>query len=194
MKQKNDASFFAGRGRTYKPVYGMRNWKIDNLGRLTGMMFKAVWTPGLNQARCLAQSRASATGQVYTVNVTVTSSQTEIATLGAPDHDMSVCPHGFYAYYDGSRDYHERGDVTGIIRGTGEAVVGDKGFRCMQAEILAIKFSGTVSEWARNRIRTLYPDVAVFSTVGQMLAEYPTTADGLEYRLDDDPDFWTREA
>jgi hypothetical protein len=107
---------------------------------------------------------------------------------------MMECLHGFYAYYDGSRDYHEKGSVTGVIKGWGEAVVGEKGFRVMRAEIVAIKFGSSATPQTRAKVMRLYPDVAVFKSLEAMLTEYPTSAGGLEYLPEADDDFWTRGA
>lgn len=177
---KNNPEFFAGKGGTFRPVYGMRNWKIDPLGRLVGVMYKVTWRPGVNHAVCMKGVASSDLQNKAQIEGT------------APDHDMDDCEHGFYAYYDGSRDYHERGDVTGIIKGMKEAVVGDKGFRCMEAEIVAIKFAGSVPKNTRDRVSMLYPEVAQFESLKMMLSEYPTSVDGLEYRPEIDAGFWDR--
>lgn len=70
----------------------------------------------------------------------------------------------------------------------------DKGFRVMVAEIVAIKFSGGVAPQVRDRIRMMYPDVAIFKSLHAMLSEYPTTADNLEYLPEADDDYWTKPA
>lgn len=187
---KNDPAFFGGSARTERPVVGMRNWRIDTMFRLTGVIYKdSIWVPGENRALCRAEPRALTNGYYAFTAVSPTQSPKR-----EPDHTMDECPHGFYAYYDGSRDYHERGDVTGIIQGYGEAVIGTKGFRCMKARILAFKFSKSIPAMVQNRITALYPDVAVFRSLDQMLAEYPTTADGHEYQPETDADFWTKGA
>lgn len=186
---KNEPAFFSGQGKPEQPVVGLRNWRVDSLFRLTGVVYKqSIWTPGENKAVCLADLKRTV-GMLYTAGYMVTQTQTLPA-----DHDMDNCPHGFYAYYDGSRDYHDRGDVTGVIQGDGETVVGTKGFRCMKARILAVKFASSMPDMVRQRITRLYPDVAVFRSLDQMLAEYPTTAGGLEAHPENDDDFWTKEA
>ena len=198
MTAKNDPSFFGGSGSTEKPVIGLRNWRIDSLFRLTGVVYKdSVWVPGENNAVCRRIPRAGYAAGGYTLTIQVAANwagHTSTAPVLPADHDMDDCLHGFYAYYDGSRDYHERGDVTGVIQGYGETVVGTKGFRCMKARILAVKFSGSIPEMVRHRISDHYPEVAVFKSLDHMLAEYPTDVGGLEYRPENDTDFWTKEA
>lgn len=197
--------FFAGLGTAQEPVTGLRNWRIDKFGRLTGVTFRdAVWTPGENTATCLRND--SADGVLTQIMLQLQLQQqsyfwgksgqppVQIETVRRDDgHDMEKCPHGFYAYYDGSRDYHEKGDVTGIIQGYGETLVGTRGFRCAKARILAIKFSGSINESVRSRICAAYPDVAVFRSLNDMLAEYPTSAGDAEFGPHH-PDFWTKKA
>lgn len=179
-RQKSDRSFFDGRGQIHSVVYGLRNWNIDSIGRLTGKIYqRAVWMPGENHAKCLASD--------------LSTPWREVAGFGEPDHDMTGCLHGFYAYYDGSRDYHADGDVTGVIKGWGEGVVGEKGFRVAKAEIVAIMFSPNTAPQIRDRIRRLYK-VPEFDTLDAMLAEFPLTADDLEYVPEADDEFWTKEA
>jgi hypothetical protein len=107
---------------------------------------------------------------------------------------MLDCQHGFYAYYDGSRDYHEKGDITGIIEGYGETVIGTKGFRCMKARIIALKPSGSIPVTKIDTLKRLYPDVEFFTDLHKMLAAHPTDVGGLGYKAEEDPDFWTKEA
>lgn len=49
---------------------------------------------------------------------------------------IEYCAHGFYAYHDGSDDFHQFGMVTGVIEGYGEVVIGSKGFRASKGRIV----------------------------------------------------------
>lgn len=188
---KNRPDYFGGYGFAAGVVTGLRNWKIDALGRLTGCVFKnSVWTPGENHAKCLKTNHV---GGGYVVTVTAYT----IGSLEVPaqrPHSLAECEHGFYAYYDGSRDYHERGDVTGIIEGYGETIIGTKGFRCMKARIIALKPSGSITVQVVTRLQQLYPDVEFYTDLHKMLAAHPTDAAGMEYDPTTDPDFWTKDA
>jgi hypothetical protein len=179
---KNDPEYFGGLAFAEGVVTGMRNWHLDDLNRLTGMVYKqSVWTPGENHAVCNKKRYGYTTpGTLEPVN---------------PDpHDMLNCQHGFYAYYDGSRDYHEKGDITGIIEGYGETVIGTKGFRCMKARIIALKPSGSIPVTKIDTLKRLYPEVEFFTDLHKMLAAHPTDVGGLGYKAEEDPDFWTKEA
>lgn len=48
------------------------------------------------------------------------------------------CGCGFWAYFDGSDDFSDDDNVTGIIRGEGVVTVGSKGFRAERAEVVAL--------------------------------------------------------
>lgn len=186
---KDHPSFFGGHGEmeVHSIVYGLRNWKIDSHGRLTGVVHRQVWVPGVNEARCF--KNAPATYGTYG------GSMPTLPPEGAPiDHDLDKCSCGFYAYYDGSRDYHTPGDVTGVVKGTGLGVIGLKGFRVTRAQIMGLTFSGSITEPVRNRIARVYPDVQVFPSVHRLLKAFPLTAGDLEYVPEADDDFWTKPA
>lgn len=192
---KANGEHFTGRGQATGQVYGLRNWNIDSYFRLTGKVYKAQpWRPGPNHARCM-QKRTQTEGGLLIGGHAGT--LLPPGGYDADDHDMETCGggtgHGFYAYYDGSRDYHDAGDVTGIIRGWGTVCVGDKGFRCMDAEIMAMKFSAGITPQVKARIVHLYPDVKVCQSIAEMLTLFPLTADGLEMLPEADDAFWTME-
>lgn len=182
IRSSRDPNEFRGQELPlHSTVYGLRNFGVDSLFRLTGVMYKsAVWIPGMNIARC------------YKSVIGGMGSQTQGLVI---DHSMENCLHGFYAYYDGSRDYHDKGDVTGIIKGWGEGVVGTKGFRVTYAQIMGLKFSGSLTSYSRKRIMRLYGDGVTFhDNVEDLLKAYPLTAGDLEYVPEADDDFWTRNA
>jgi hypothetical protein len=176
MRPRHARANFGGEGATHGVVYGLRNWRVNGGGYLTGVIYKqAVWLSGENTARCYRRRPAKWEGEQPDEGWEV-------------NHPMEACEHGWHAYFDGSRDYHEKGDITGIIRGWGTTEIGEKGFRTTTAKIVAIKFSGTVPDDVRALVLANYPDAAVFKTVASMLTEFPLTAEA------DEPDEPIEEA
>jgi hypothetical protein len=160
-------------------VTGARSFKIDRLGRLLGINYETVWTPTEMHARCLTDDgdiRDAAAG-----------------ALGEKsDHNLTSCPHGFYAYYDGSNDYYKPGYVAGVIEGYGEAVIGTRGFRCMKARIVALHIPADVNPALRRLVARNYADTPQFDSFDAMVTAYPTDDGGKGISPDTDPDFWTR--
>jgi hypothetical protein len=101
---------------TFDTVTGVRGYRQDSLGRLTGVTHRRVMKPGVNQAEC----RLCGTEK------------------------LATCDCGYWAYFPkpdvtGSLQSATYGASIGaIIRGTGRIVVGTKGFRAEKAEILAL--------------------------------------------------------
>lgn len=175
---KNPSDEFGQRDvATHSVVYGLRNFGVDHYFRLTGVMQKeAVWRPGVNHARCYRSlNGVRATGIGF-----------------EPDHEMTTCQHGFYAYYDGSRDYHDHGDVTGIIKGWGRGMVGTRGFRVMTAQIMGLKFAGSLNVMQVARIVRNYQGIPVFASVDKLLQAFPLTSGEVEFIPEPDDEFWTR--
>jgi hypothetical protein len=88
-------------------------------GLLRGI--KDAWQPGLNTARCLAGGGAA--------------------------HDSSLVPHpecgcGFWAYWE--IQYHDMNlgssflPVAGVVRGSGQVLMGPRGFRAQKAKIVGL--------------------------------------------------------
>lgn len=186
---RNAPGNFAGKADLlpHSIVYGLRNWRVRDNGDLCSVMYTAfVWGPGVNHATCMS-ARMSLSKETFNPYLGVPTAP----PAGYPlNHPMDDCAHGFYAYYDGSLDYHDQGEVTGIIKGWGEGVIGSKGFRVLVAEIVAIKFDPGVSDVVRERVAEKYPGVALFSGLAPMLAAFPTTATDLEVIPDPDDPFW----
>lgn len=149
---------------------GARSFRIDRLGRLTGVAYKKVWTPGENLAKC------------------------EASDAFTPCPGMDKCGHGFYGYYDGSDDYHESGMVSAVVEGYGEAVIGTRGFRAMKARIVALHIPDTVKPSEARLVRRNYPDIPVFDTFERMVSEFAPDDGGEGISPESDPNFWTREA
>lgn len=142
-------------------VTGQRTWKVDKLGRLTGVSHAEVWKPGVNTGICRAGSVGSYSAAIAqlvgTMGVSsarrfmaggyVPSATTEAAvSVKKSDTDESkhrvgqvACTCGYYAYFDrGANVYHESGQVKGVIEGSGVVTVGTRGFRAEHAKIVAL--------------------------------------------------------
>lgn len=201
---------FSGIGFAAGVVRGTRSFNVDKLGRLTGVNYKQVWTPGENAATC---RKGDATGgiiggfgsQMFAYSFTINPpDDTSVVAKKVVDkarkeaaekakRDLLVdCAHGFYGYYDGSNDYYEPGRVMGVIEGYGETVIGTRGFRCMKARIVAIRIPKHVPDRLRTLILRNYQNIPVFDSFRQMVSEFPPDSAGMAVSPDTDPDFWTR--
>jgi hypothetical protein len=145
---------FDGRPLVADSIVGVREFDVDSLGRLRGVTYAHVWTPGVNEAEC-SSSRSDSS---RSLSVHLTRMKWAFAT-GSPiaSNDIKVddalaedepkkhqtaslnCTCGFYAYTDtDDRAYSTSDRVTGIVRGSGVATVGSRGFRVERAEIVAL--------------------------------------------------------
>jgi hypothetical protein len=192
---------------------GVRTWSVDRLGRLTGVSYTQVWTPGENTASCRIGDLGglSTSGQIIrtvsplddpvvqtmrslayamAANAGASSKTRESCSRLSPD-----CTCGFYAYHDGVADYHPISYcIEGIIDGYGLTTVGTRGFRCEKARIVAllIRDSDRRNLPRCSLVERNYPDVPVFRKRKQMLAAFPCDNGGLVPSPANDPDFWTR--
>jgi len=173
---------------------GTRSFKVDALGRLTGVSYEAVWRPGENEAECRKNVNDFVT---FTISKAIAGPQgTAMQPPADPKkpHPLTDCKHGFYAYYEGSDDYHKEGYISAVIEGYGEAVIGTRGFRCMKARIVALNIPDDVPAHIARLVARNYPDIPRFDTFEQMVSEFPPDSAGHEYTPETDPDFWTRNA
>jgi hypothetical protein len=103
-------------------VRGVRQFRITKYGyhegMLTGLFFRTIWNPRINQATCPSVARNAE------------------QALGWADLEES-CTCGFYANLD-SPPVADLGCVIGIIEGWGNTVIGEDGFRCERAKIVAL--------------------------------------------------------
>lgn len=195
-----EAGFAAG------VVRGVRAFDVDKFGRLLGVTFRQVWTPGENRAECKrrydgdiaqamhAMTRAFFASPVAYYSVPAVPAPSSKPAMADEPHAMRDCKHGFYAYYDGSNDYKSPGRINAVVEGYGETVIGTRGFRCMKARIVALHFPKHIPEHLRRMVARNYPDVAVLESFKRMVAEFPPDPAGNEISPDSDPDFWTRPA
>ena len=118
-------------------LYGSRTFKVLPNGKLGAVSWDYEWEPGENVATCMTelQSRNRVSmilGQMMsTAGIDTTPS----------NHDISTCySHGFYAYTDGSNDWHNEilDYIPGVIMGYGKTHVGSKGFRSEKGKIIGL--------------------------------------------------------
>lgn len=151
---------------------GARSFRITEGGFLTGVVYQQVWLPGENIAECRN------TPMSY-VSYYASASFLDQPVVLPAGHGMDICRHGFYGYSDNSNDYHAHGYVSGVIEGYGKQVMtGSRGFRADKARIVALCVS-EVRLVERDRVALVsvnYPNIPMFNTFEQMVAEYPPDA------------------
>lgn len=168
---------------------GIRSWRVNERGILTGVHARGIWTEGENNAECRDAFRAlreammgigvssaeaawsmsnmfvRASGRVYLVK----RPKRPAAPVRRQTHPAATlaCQCGFYAYFDLKANlYHIAGNVLGLIEGYGTMTIGERGFRASKARIVAL--IEPVPEAVRGRY-----GVPIFSTVDAALAEFP---------------------
>jgi hypothetical protein len=124
MSEFSDRPFVAGN------VTGLRTFRIDPLGRLTGVTHKDVWVPGENQAVChkvaydyfpvtsppstqrasggfIGSILGSTSSDPYGFTYSMRTPREIGPASEQPGHRMAgvKCDCGFYAYFDGGNDY-----------------------------------------------------------------------------------------
>lgn len=208
---------FSGFGFAPGVVRGARSFKIDKLGRLTGIHYAQVWRPGENEAECRKgeDSFASALAAMERLTASYMNAMTvpsggrrgrKVSTafgrvdplskpepFEVPPHALAECKCGFYAYYDGSDDYHREGYVSGVIEGYGETIIGTRGFRSMRARLVALHIPEVVAGHMTRLVERNYAAVPQFGSFDAMVSAFPPDAGSAAVSPDTDPDFWTRE-
>lgn len=195
---------------------GIRSFKIDRFGRLRATQINVVWTPGENLARCmkdqfntggafasfLSLSIPKLTYKVDPLNGWITPvTENEKPKEEEPkpktvDHRVATlgCTCGFYAFFDNDENqWHQPGQIKGLIEGYGLTTVGTRGFRCEKAKIRALILPDRRRTTATDAVQRNYPDVPVFTSRRLAFAEFPLTLPDRPSPETDD-DFWTREA
>lgn len=187
------AGEFDGRAAEFAAgvVTGTRSFDVDNLGRLIGVSYRSVWTPGENAAKCLKRDDSWMFQIVLGPNGTPQRVPEE--SRDEP-HSIVDCSHGFYGYYEGSNDYYESGRVMGVVEAYGETVIGSRGFRASKARIAALHIPADIRYGTRRLIARNYPAIPTFDSFDAMVAEFPPDDAGNGLTPETDPDFWTRKA
>lgn len=203
----DDYEFAAG------SIKGMRSWSIDDQGRLRGVSFPALWTPGENTATCRKTPDREPCPQAASLKKPIgerrcpcgcgeTVKVAAYSTCGAEGcengthpagqrHDFEAdCGCGFWAYDEHS--FEEHGDVTGIVEAWGKVTIGTKGFRAEKAKVVALCRGSqdldrelSLSVWLR--LQQLYPAADFYDERDDMV-----TAHGAVLRVWDQlgDDFW----
>lgn len=134
------------------------------------------WTSGVNRAHC-------------------NNHKEHVPPVEFDELHGGECGCGYWAYWTprDMQDWRSSLPVWGIVEGSGRVLIGEKGFRCQRARILALVPAFSVCPVQRNDPRpglrelgeswmavlmdvlgTLYPEARVFATVRGMLASFPT--------------------
>ena len=133
-------------------------WQRHNT-RTTELTLKGVrdrWQPGENVAKCLA------TFDPY--------ADRDYVSHGIPDEE---CGCGFWAYWNLGKQYVNPPTVAAIVKGYGDIIEGDLGFRCSHAQITALAPS-VYSDALALTLETTW-GVPVYSSVNAMLADSRNT-------------------
>ena len=152
-------------------VFGVRWWSLRDDGMLGGVM--AAWQPGPNTATCLApaSSRRSTTlafrhwaagsGPAVMPDDLMHGESEPLPECSVPNED---CTCGFYAFWnpDEQSQVSVRFPVLGVIEGFGRTLIGDRGFRCEKARIVALHVP--TDPFGRS-------DLALIAEVEEALAE-----------------------
>lgn len=161
MSDFSDRPFVAG------SLTGVRSFRVDSLGRLTGVHQRTVFMPGENVGECRGMAHALA-------NLQVAMSRSMTYSLGGglvfpageqpkpapepksepePTHQVGGlgCACGFYAYFDGDNTYHQHGQVEAVVQGYGVTTVGSRGFRAEKSRLLALVRPGRPG-WPFDRL------------------------------------------
>jgi len=186
-------------------LIGIRSFKADALGRLTGVSVPQIWLPGENVAVCRKDHGNPVTAMLQSFSFTIAYSCT--CSLCAPvkpaletaqrktretAHDVGSlsCGCGFYAYFDhGANPYHATGQLHGLIEGYGVVTVGTRGFRCEKAKLLALIIKPKHETAATDAVRRNYPDAQVFPSRRAALERFPLTQPD-PITPENTPDFW----
>ena len=179
-------------------IKGLRSWRVDAAGRLTGVSYHEVWKPGENVARCWANSRPTpcpvnvledhdrqmrrAVYSAGEINEDAVREAVACAVEGCdgkvhvrPRHDFDAsCECGYWAYDEEFFESH--GDVVGVIGGFGRTTIGTRGFRSEKARVLALcredEDGETVNLSTWLRLQQLYPEAQFFDDFDAMVLKH----------------------
>lgn len=169
-------------------VFGVRWWSLHHSGLLHGV--KAGWWPEENEAGCLNERSSTVRSfREWAMGAGPSELPREFGLTEAdPEaHETPVeeCTCGFYAFWQPEpAPVYAQFPVAGVIEGYGRTVIGNRGFRCQKARIVALhvpladdadcETSTLVSE-VEARLSDRYV-VPVYATMRLMLLQHsPTT-------------------
>lgn len=125
-----------------EPVRGVRAFDVDALGRLSGVSFPTIWTPGENVAKCDSRRAHEETMNTLYARAGMARSTSradkDLTPKPIQDTHMPNCSCGFWAFYNGENEYANSRRVTAVVEGYGTVVRGPKGFRAEKSRIVAI--------------------------------------------------------
>lgn len=187
---------FTGLGFSIEPVRGARTFRYVNRiagwaelgapGQLIGVYYPHRWVDGPNYAEC--RKNDPTFNYFGPRHVDYEAGRVDIPngkTFDLVPHDgkhLPSCGCGFYAYYDGSNDYYDPTKfgpdlIPGVIEGSGEVLVGMRGFRCTVARIVALTLPR--GHAARELIGAHYPAAVICDTFERMVEMFPEEDHGI---------------
>lgn len=190
MSEFSDAPFVAG------SLTGMRAFRVDKYGRLTGVTHAQVFRPGENVAVCRKAEHEAMQASWRGLSVSLwapsflVSDQPPTPPAAKPLTAEAVetpttrhrvgsvdCGCGYYAYFNGGNDYKKQDRTIGaLVEGYGVCSVGERGFRAEKARLLALfKPKRDIRTDIVERIWHNYPNVPVFPNRAAAVAEFPLT-------------------
>jgi mannose-6-phosphate isomerase-like protein (cupin superfamily) len=164
-------------------ITGLRSFKVDSLGRLTGVSYPEPWKPGTNRATCHVNTEFGRSLQRLQAGI-----WSLVGFLPAAPEPVSLVKHrvaqlgcgcGYWAYFDrNTNSHHREGQVLGIIEGFGTVTVGTRGFRAEKARLVGlVDESQQPSSWiARATIRFWLQLATVLAVLGCAAWFFATSA------------------
>ena len=172
-------------------IYGTRSWEVNADGMLIGPVYPQVWTPGENVAGCcMVEDHTPARDASYRPH---TRRLQPPGMRIVPGH-MKNHKCGFYAYLEGSRDWHTPHTINGVVALYGRGIPAAHGARFMKARIVALcrpdpnqdemRYYAAhlasiraveVTEERIAEVRRNYAGIPFYDTFAEMLAHHPTT-------------------
>lgn len=159
-------------------VRGFRGWKVTTDGWLEPLSQSGRWFADGNEAICHGSPSQDQLPYPKEEDRDWTRYYAQRDAWRAR-HDMTECPHGFYAYTTAEEQYRTSVPaILGVIEGFGEVTIGTKGFRAMKARILALCVEPHQAMWRLepffvDLLKAHYPGVAFFDSLVAMRAEFP---------------------
>lgn len=166
--------------RTFYGAYltGFRSWRVLADGDLKPCVtsIQYTWTEGVNIAQCFRSSVISGSLSVR-ADVPIYDANGEVIdTVKRHELVSKVCSCGFYAYFPGKGSHHSQGNISGLVKGTGNVVRGPKGFRMEKAEILAFirpESPTNIHGALLESILRKYPSIPMFDSLKEATEEFP---------------------